>query len=385
MPAFRPGQYVAVGLEVDGRPLQRPYSMASGPEDDALVLLIRPAPAAASRHACGISGPGIGSPSGGRRACSRSTRTTPGARCSLRPARGSHPCCRCSRHGWPRHRRRTASAVTAGNKAGADRRARRRASRGPRLPRAARGPRGLRPDRLCPRGITPRRPGQCLLGRRTGRVGAILAGLLDKLGADPLRTVALVCGNPGMSGSVAESCVPGGGRPRPPGPRPTGCPQPDNRAIASGRFQRGDPPVDRRRRGVELRREAGEGSGRRDADDQQPRARRTAPSRRRPAAPGEPSDNGDPKPSASPGSYTARACPAHPGLEPADGDDVDEADHHPHHGQRDRRERSAGATATTSMATPEHPTAPAAAEPAGRGAGCRRPACRPTPRPPSRR
>lgn len=42
VPAFLPGQYLAMGVDVDGRPLQRPYSTASGiDETDALEFLVR--------------------------------------------------------------------------------------------------------------------------------------------------------------------------------------------------------------------------------------------------------------------------------------------------------------------------------------------------------
>jgi ferredoxin--NADP+ reductase len=45
VPAFEPGQYLALGLEVDGRPLQRPYSTASARgETDALEFLVRLVP-----------------------------------------------------------------------------------------------------------------------------------------------------------------------------------------------------------------------------------------------------------------------------------------------------------------------------------------------------
>ena len=45
IPAFRPGQYLAVGIDVDGRPLQRPYSTASAPgEAHALEFLVRLVP-----------------------------------------------------------------------------------------------------------------------------------------------------------------------------------------------------------------------------------------------------------------------------------------------------------------------------------------------------
>jgi ferredoxin-NADP reductase len=45
VPDFEPGQYLALGLELDGRPLQRPYSTASARgETDALEFLIRLVP-----------------------------------------------------------------------------------------------------------------------------------------------------------------------------------------------------------------------------------------------------------------------------------------------------------------------------------------------------
>lgn len=45
VPPFRPGQYFALGVTVDGRPLQRPYSTASpAGETDALEFLIRLVP-----------------------------------------------------------------------------------------------------------------------------------------------------------------------------------------------------------------------------------------------------------------------------------------------------------------------------------------------------
>ncbi len=48
VPPFEPGQYLALGLEVDGRPLQRPYSTASARgEPDALEFLVRLVPGGA--------------------------------------------------------------------------------------------------------------------------------------------------------------------------------------------------------------------------------------------------------------------------------------------------------------------------------------------------
>ena len=45
VPPFEPGQYLAIGILVDGRPLQRPYSTASARgETDALEFLVRLVP-----------------------------------------------------------------------------------------------------------------------------------------------------------------------------------------------------------------------------------------------------------------------------------------------------------------------------------------------------
>jgi ferredoxin-NADP reductase len=44
LPAFEPGQYLTVGLLVDGRLVQRPYSVASSAGDEAIELLIRLVP-----------------------------------------------------------------------------------------------------------------------------------------------------------------------------------------------------------------------------------------------------------------------------------------------------------------------------------------------------
>jgi ferredoxin--NADP+ reductase len=41
---FRPGQYLTLGLDVDGRPVQRPYSTASTPGSEELEFLIRRVP-----------------------------------------------------------------------------------------------------------------------------------------------------------------------------------------------------------------------------------------------------------------------------------------------------------------------------------------------------
>jgi ferredoxin--NADP+ reductase len=37
---FRPGQYATLGVEVDGKPLERPYSIVSSPEEDELEFFI---------------------------------------------------------------------------------------------------------------------------------------------------------------------------------------------------------------------------------------------------------------------------------------------------------------------------------------------------------
>lgn len=42
--AFRPGQYVTVGLEIDGRVIERPYSIASDPAEEEIELFIERVP-----------------------------------------------------------------------------------------------------------------------------------------------------------------------------------------------------------------------------------------------------------------------------------------------------------------------------------------------------
>ena len=59
VPAFEPGQYVALGLEMDGRLVQRPYSIASARgETDALELLVRLVPGGALTPHLWPLGPG---------------------------------------------------------------------------------------------------------------------------------------------------------------------------------------------------------------------------------------------------------------------------------------------------------------------------------------
>src|SRR4029077_17564685 len=41
---FRPGQYVTLGLELDGRIIERPYSIASDPSEDEIELFIEGVP-----------------------------------------------------------------------------------------------------------------------------------------------------------------------------------------------------------------------------------------------------------------------------------------------------------------------------------------------------
>ncbi len=56
---FRPGQYVTVGLEIDGRMVERPYSIASAPHESAIELFIERVPAGELSfplHSVGIGG-----------------------------------------------------------------------------------------------------------------------------------------------------------------------------------------------------------------------------------------------------------------------------------------------------------------------------------------
>lgn len=68
VPAFAPGQYFAIGLELDGRLVQRPYSAAGAAGDATLEFLVRLVPGGELTPALWGAGPGrrvrVGPPKG---------------------------------------------------------------------------------------------------------------------------------------------------------------------------------------------------------------------------------------------------------------------------------------------------------------------------------
>ena len=204
VPIFHPGQYVAIGLEVDGRPILRPYSMASTPDDDALELLVRLVPDGSLTPRLWDLRAGdrlaVGRPKGlfaldqddPRRPVLVATGTGIAPLLSMLEARLASAAAE-----GPVGRRAPTSPtpiVVHGVARVADLAYRERLEALGAAGRIVYAPAISRPDD----------PANACWAGRTGRVGTILAGLLDALGAHPRRTVALVCGNPGMAGSVGD-------------------------------------------------------------------------------------------------------------------------------------------------------------------------------------
>ena len=191
VPSFEPGQYLALGLRVDDRLVQRPYSTASRPAsgDDARV----PDPTRARRDA----DPAAVGGAAGRAAPARSPegpvhapgRTTPGRTSSSRPGPGLAPFVSmldaCSR---ARSRRRSVvvHGVARASELGV-----------PRTPRAAAG-RGA-PVVYAPTVSRVRRPGERgLAGPDRARRGDPRRPRSTSLHLAAGSTVAYLCGNPGM-------------------------------------------------------------------------------------------------------------------------------------------------------------------------------------------
>ena len=193
VPAFEPGQYLAVGLEVDGRPLQRPYSTASARgETDALEFLVRLVPDGALTPRLWPLGIGgrvrLGRPKGlftadvtdTRRPVYVATGTGIAPLLSMLETR-----LREAADGPPRHR----PIVLHGVARAADLAWRNRFEA-----LAARG-------RIAyvPAVSRPADPANAGWAGATGRVDALLPSVLAAAGADPGSTVAHICGNPGMT------------------------------------------------------------------------------------------------------------------------------------------------------------------------------------------
>jgi ferredoxin-NADP reductase len=193
VPAFEPGQYLAIGVEVDGRPLQRPYSTASARgETDALDFLVRLVPDGALTPRLWPLGAGdrvrLGRPKGlftadaadSRRPVYVATGTGIAPLLSMLESR-----LRESEDG-PAARR---PIVVHGVARASD-----LAWRGRLEDLAAQG-------RIAyvPAVSRPADPANAGWTGATGRIDALLPPLLASAGADRGRTVAFICGNPGMT------------------------------------------------------------------------------------------------------------------------------------------------------------------------------------------
>lgn len=199
VPPFRSGQYFALGVEADTRPLQRPYSTASpAGESDTLEFLIRLVPAGESTPRLWPLGVGarvrLGRPKGlftadpadPRRPLYVATGTGIAPLLSMLESR-----LREVADGHRGHR----PIVVHGAAHATDLAYR------PRL------------QALADRGrisYVPAisRPHDAVNGAwtgATGRVHALLPGLLAEHDADPSSVVAFVCGNPGMTDAVTST------------------------------------------------------------------------------------------------------------------------------------------------------------------------------------
>ncbi len=199
VPPFRSGQYFALGVETDGRPLQRPYSTASpAGEAGTLEFLIRLVPAGeltprlwplsvGARVRLGRpKGLFTADPADPRRPLYVATGTGIAPLLSMLESR-----LREVADGHQGHR----PIVVHGAAHATDLAYR------PRLQALA--------DRgrisYVPAISRPHDPANGAWTGATGRVHALLPGLLAEHGADPSSVVAFVCGNPGMTDAVTST------------------------------------------------------------------------------------------------------------------------------------------------------------------------------------
>ncbi len=199
VPAFEPGQYLALGLDVAERPLQRPYSTASARgETDALEFLVRLVPSGALTPMLWTLGPGarvrLGRPKGlfsadpadARRPIYVASGTGIAPLLSMLETR-----LRESDDG-PVTRR---PVVVHGVARAADLAWRGRLEELAACGRIAYVPTVSRPADPANAGWTG----------ATGRIDAILQSVLADAGVDPGRSVAFVCGNPGMTDAAGAA------------------------------------------------------------------------------------------------------------------------------------------------------------------------------------
>jgi ferredoxin--NADP+ reductase len=199
VPAFRPGQYLALGIDIGGRPLQRPYSTASAPgEPDVLEFLVRLVPHGeltprlwALREGSRVR---LGRPKGlfvpgaddDRRAVYVATGT------------GIAPLLSMLVHGLPDTDAAPATrrpVVVHGVALPRDLAYRDRLEALHRDGRIRYVPAVTRPADLLAAGWTG----------AIGRVDGLLPGILAEAGARPDATVAFICGNPGMTDAASAA------------------------------------------------------------------------------------------------------------------------------------------------------------------------------------
>ena len=196
VPVFEPGQYFAMGLDVGGRPLLRPYSTASARgETDALEFLVRLVPDGALTPRLWPLGTGsrvrLGRPKGlftadaddPRRPLFVATGTGIAPLLSMLESR-----LRETADGPPIRRPIVVHGVA----------------------RAADLAWRVRLETLAARGriayvpavSRPADPANAGWSGATGRVDVLLPAILAAAGRDPRDTVAFICGNPGMTETV---------------------------------------------------------------------------------------------------------------------------------------------------------------------------------------
>jgi ferredoxin-NADP reductase len=198
VPAFRPGQYLALGVVADGRPLQRPYSTASPlGEADALEFLVRLVPGGALTPRLWTLRPGarvsLGRPKGlftetvgdTRRPVFVATGTGIAPLVSMVESRlGERP------DGRPEDRPVVIHGAAAARDLAYAHRLREHARRG-RITYVAAVSRPADPVNAGWHGAT-------------GRVDGLVPAVFAAAGVDPAGSVAYVCGNPGMTEAVGR-------------------------------------------------------------------------------------------------------------------------------------------------------------------------------------
>jgi ferredoxin--NADP+ reductase len=201
VPAFKPGQYFAVGLQVEGAPLQRPYSTASNAgETERLEFLIRRVPGGTFTPALWQTPVGgrvwLGPPKGLFTLRPGDERT----HLFVSTGTGLAPFISMS------EALLAADATDAGAAAGPRIAVIHGVSYVPELAYRDRLEGWAAAGRLIyvPTVSRPADPANAGWTGATGRTEAILGGVCDDLGLDPAATVAYICGNPEMIDTAVD-------------------------------------------------------------------------------------------------------------------------------------------------------------------------------------